>query len=302
MATLVILWGVVLLFSPSLVIAACPSTDLSGDCFVNYQDFGLMSAQWLSEYDRNDLTELAVEWLTEGSPDPNGIVLVNIDDPNFIDSISKYETTNGQYCEFLNDALASGDIVFGAGNSLYGADGSNSGADFVGEKYFDPYPTDLDSQITYISGSFSVRSRDGYSMSDHPVVEVSWYGATGFCNYYGFRLPTEAEWQAIADFDGTFTYGCGTTIDHDKANYGSFNPLGLSSDPRTSPVGYYPSYGYGVNDMAGNVFEWTASCDDGDCIIRGGAWTTVENNCTVSYRGSTFAFSTGNGIGFRVCR
>jgi hypothetical protein len=41
---------------------------------------------------------------------------------------------------------------------------------------------------------------------------------------------TESEWQAVADFNGSYTYGCGTTINHNKANYydsGFANPLGL---------------------------------------------------------------------------
>lgn len=122
------------------------------------------------------------------------------------------------------------------------------------ELYFDTSEYSSESQITYNGvDEFSVRTRDGYDMSNHPVVEVSWYGAVTFCNYYGFRLPTEWEWQAVADFDGTFTYGCGTTIDHTKANYDMDNPLNLSDEPYTSPVAHYPSFGYGMNDMAGNV-------------------------------------------------
>ncbi len=303
--TLVVVWSVVLLFSGHFVLGACPSSDLSGDCRVDYEDFALMGGQWLTEYDCNDLTVMASQWQDELSPDPNGTVLVNIDDPNFIEYMSKYETTNAQYCQFLNEALASGDITVGGDNIVYGASGSNSGAGFVGEIYFETYAKDLDSQITYSEGVFSVRSRDGYDMSDHPVVEVSWYGATAFCNYYGFRLPTEWEWQAVAGFDGSYIYGCGTTIDHSKANYDYDNPLGLSSYPYTSPVDHYPSYGYGMNDMAGNVVEWTSSCysdcSDGSRVVRGGGWTTTDYNCTVSYRGSTHPFSTGLGIGFRVC-
>ena len=246
--------------------------------------------------------------MNELHPDPNGMVLVYIDDPNFIYYMSKYETTNSQYCQFLNTAFASGDIAVGVDNIVYGASGSNSGADFVGEIYFETYAADLDSQISYSNGVFSVRSRDGYDMSDHPVVEVSWYGATAFCNYYGFRLPTEWEWQAVADYDGSYTYGCGTTIDQSKANYydsGYANPLGLSSEPYTSPVDHYSSYGYGMNDMAGNVWEWASNCYYSDCsdssrIIRGGSWNGYNYNCTVSYRGTAYPYSTGLGIGFRV--
>ena len=162
------------------------------------------------------------------------------------------------------------------------------------------------SQITYSGGVFSVRSRDGYSMANHPVVVVSWYGAMAFCNYYGYRLPTEWEWQAVADYNGSYTYGCGTTIDPSKANYWPNNPLGLTSYPYTSPVGYYPAYGYGLCDMAGNVWEWTSSLYDPRYsyrVLRGGGWDYYVNDCTVANRYySVYPFSTLNTIGFRVCR
>src|SRR4030042_4854812 len=66
---------------------------------------------------------------------------VYINDPGvpghegFTGYMSKYETTNAQYCEFLNAALASGDITV-SGNDAIGASGSNSGADFVGQLYY----------------------------------------------------------------------------------------------------------------------------------------------------------------------
>ena len=243
------------------------------------------------------------------APGLGGMVWVTISDPGFTGQMSKYETTNAQYCQFLNAALASGDITVSS-NRVYGANGSNGGADFVGEIYFDTYAADSDSQITYSGGTFSVRSRDGYDMSSHPVVKVSWYGATAFCNYYGFRLPTEWEWQAVADYDGNYTYGCGTTINQSKANYydnGYANPLGLSSYPYTSPVNHYSSYGYGMNDMAGNVWEWTNSCyyigcSPYDRVFRGGGWDSFDDYCTVSDRWSGWPDIPSFSMGFRVCR
>ncbi len=246
---------------------------------------------------------------------PDDMVWVHIDDPGvsgyegFTGYMSKYETTNAQYCAYLNAALASGDIYV-SDNIVYGSNGSNSGADFIDEVYLDTYAADSDSQVSYSGGVFSVRSRDGYSMANHPVVMVSWYGATAFCNYYGYRLPTEWEWQAVADYNGSYIYGCGTTIDLSKANYldGDFaNPLGLSSYPYTSPVDHYSSYGYGMNDMAGNVFEWTDSCYYGDCnrdyrVMRSGCWNYGDFSCPVAYRQANGPHSTGGIAGFRVCR
>ncbi len=239
----------------------------------------------------------------------DSMVWVYINDPgvsgheSFNGYMSKYETTNAQYCQFLSAALASGDIIVGANNIIYGANGSNNGIDFIGEVYFNTYAADSDSQITYNGGTFSVRSCDGYDMSNHPVVEVSWYGATAFCNYYGYRLPTEWEWQAVADYDGSYTYGCGTSIDHSKANYDYDDPLGLSScGPRTTPVNYYSSYGYGMCDMAGNVQEWTDSYiyHEGYYVLRGGCWYFGANNCSVSYQNAANSDFPYYFFGFRV--
>ncbi len=250
-------------------------------------------------------------------PLPDLIVWVSINDPGvscheaFNGKMSKYETTNAQYCQFLNEALASGDITIGSDNIIYGATGSNSGGDFAGEVYFETYAASINSQISYSDGTFNVRTREGYDMSNHPVVKVSWYGATAFCNYYGYRLPTEWEWQAVADYDGSYTYGCGTTIDFDKANYydgGYANPLGLFGGPYTTPVNYYETdgrpgpYGYGMNDMAGNVWEWTNSTRDSNRALCGGSWGSSSNYyCTVSGRTSLSLDSVYDGVGFRVC-
>ncbi|MHC4721551.1 MAG: formylglycine-generating enzyme family protein, partial [Planctomycetota bacterium] len=199
----------IFVFIANTAFCACPSADLSGDCFVGLEDCVMMANQWLNEYDFTDFADMASEWLVEGVPeDPNALVWVSINDSGdgmkdvsgnpishggFNGQMSKYKTTNAQYCQFLNAALASGDITVSS-NIVYGANGSNGGADFVGEVYFDTFDADSYSQITYSGGVFSVRTRDANDMSDHPVVMVSWYGATAFCNYYGYRLPTEWEW------------------------------------------------------------------------------------------------------------
>jgi formylglycine-generating enzyme required for sulfatase activity len=236
------------------------------------------------------------------------MVWVYIDDPGveghegFKGEMSKYETTNVQYCHFLNEALSSGDITIGSNNIVYGASGSNDGEDFVGKIYFETCEAEYSSQITYSNGIFSVRSRDGYDMSDYPVTEVSWYGATAFCNYYGYRLPTEWEWQAVADYDGSYIYGCGTTIDHSKANYDRDNPLGLSTGPYTSPVDYYSSYGYGMNDMAGNVWEWTSTTHLGLSYLCSGSFFSSGDDCAVSRRNNILQSNTWSDMGFRVCR
>jgi len=238
---------------------------------------------------------------------PMNMFWVSINDPGitghvgFTGEMSKYETTNAQYCQFLNTLKACDQIMIYNDIVYPKSDTSHS------QPYCITSAAQPQSQISFSSGTFSVCNRDGYSMENHPVVYVSWYGATAFCNYYHYRLPSEWEWQAVADYDGSFTYGCGTTINQSKANYFAANPIGLSSFPYTSPVGYYPAVGYGICDMAGNVMEWTSSCSSSDCsynsrVVRGGGWSHSESSCTVSYRDAGHPSTLSGSTGFRVCR
>ena len=244
--------------------------------------------------------------------EPAGMVFVSINDPGvsghegFNGEMSKYETTNAQYCEYLNAALASGDIYVD-GSYVKGANGSNSGTDFVGETYYN-----LDgSGYTYNGATNGGAARINYSggiftvdigFETHPVTYVSWYGSTAFAAYYSWRLPTEWEWQAVADYDGSYTYGHGPgTITNSLANYrDSTHPDG------TTVVGVYGSiHGYGMSDMAGNVWEWTSSLYDPAYsyrVIRGGSWHLYDTYCTVSSRYDSNPFSTYYYVGFRVCR
>ena len=223
----------------------------------------------------------------------------------FDGEMSKYETTNSQYCQFLNAALADGLIVMYNHVVYASTDVTYS------EPYCGTYPSRSWSQILFIDGTFIARTRDGYDMAKHPVIGVSFYGATAFADYYGYRLPTEWEWQAVADYDGSYVYGCGLTINNEsKANYYNCNakrafsnPLSLSDVPFTSPVGYYPAYGYGLCDMAGNVAEWTSSKSSYQNYqhYRDGSWGWPRTPCFVSDRSATDP-GPSIYIGFRVCR
>jgi formylglycine-generating enzyme required for sulfatase activity len=222
--------------------------------------------------------------------------------------MSRYETTNAQYCQFLNAAKASGDITV-TSSVVFGAEGSNPGADFDGERYYDLAGAGLTydgvtnggaARINWTGNSFTVDA----GFENHPVTYVSWYGSTAFANYYGWRLPTEWEWQAVADYNGTFTYGCGTSINNNMANYiGSTHPYG------TTPVGAFGTYGYGMADLAGNVLEWTSSCYFQDCawdyrVLRGASWGYSRGYCEVSirYYGPQSVMDSNYGsLGFRVC-
>ncbi len=269
--------------------AACSSADLTGDCKVNFADFAIMVA----------------DWLTDGTPTPilNGMTWVSISDPGvsshegFIGEIGKYETTNAQYCEYLNAALAIGNITV-SGSSVVCTSGPYSGHNYyylAGAGWTGDGATNGGAaRINWTGSSFTVDS----GFENHPVTCVSWYGATAFAEYYGCKLPTEWQWRAVADYNGSYTYGCGTTINNIIANYtGSTHPDG------TTAVGAFGAYGYEICDIAGNVWEWTSSIySDSYRVILGGGWSNFDYFCSVSGRYRGYQDGMYYDLGFRVCR
>jgi len=92
-----------------------------------------------------------------------------------------------------------------------------------------------------------------YNQTNQPVVGVDWNDAVAYAKWAGKRLPTEAEWEYAAR--GGLVgkrYPGGDEISHDDANYD--RKVG-----KARVVGSYPANGYGLYDMAGNVYEW---CQD----------------------------------------
>jgi formylglycine-generating enzyme required for sulfatase activity len=265
--------------------------DINGDGIVDYKDFAILAQYWLA---------------TDPNAPPD-ITWVDVEDPGigggnegFTGYMSKYETTNAEYCRFLNQALFNNDIaVVTIGNNLFVKGTSGTYSEYVYYRLNGPGFTwdgatdGGKSRITYSGGQFAVDS----GFENHPVTWVSWYGATAFASYYGWRLPTQAEWQAVADYDGSYIYGCGVSINNSVANYaGSLHPHG------TTTVGSFGLYGYGMADMAGNVAEWTNSVWGGSYyILCGGAWYTHPDGTTVSSVIKNWPDTMGYYIGFRIC-
>lgn len=243
--------------------------------------------------DRINAGAYGASWMASRT---GNLMFVPVSDPGFEGDMGKYEITNAQYCRFLNEALGENAIVIEGGRVYDASDVGRSRA------YLKTAVASSASHIAYSDAVFEVITKGGRKLAHHPVVNVSWYGATAFAQWYGLRLPTSPEWRAVADFDGSYVYGCGTTIDPNMANFGMENPSGLPSKPYTTPVGSYPAYGYGLCDMTGNVWEWTSSRSSRFRILLSGSWTDLDIFCTIA---SQSGFDPGyilSNLGFRVCR
>jgi hypothetical protein len=289
-------------------------------CIVDFESFANFAVYWLqngsdlpADMDDSGIVNLADleifvnDWLcicpadwplsTRGTPVGDGITWVSVNEPGFTGQMSKYETTNAQYCQYLNDALAAGQITVYTNNKVYAASDTSHLVpyyDLAGAGNTSDGATNGGAaRINWTGSSFTVDAGFG----NHPVSYISWYGATVFANFYGWRLPTEWEWQAVADYDSTYTYGCGTSINNSIANY-----LGSTHLNGTTAVDAFSAYGYGMCDMAGNLYEWTSTVSGLMRVMRGGGWNSSNSNCTVSSKANSNPNLTSYYIGFRVCR
>ena len=162
--------------------------------------------------------------------------------------------------------------------------------------------------------------------ANHPVVHVSWYAAMAYAQWAGKRLPTEAEWEYAArgGLSGK-KYPWGDGIDSSRANYDR-------NVKDTTAVGKYPPNGYGLYDMAGNVWEWCLDAYDSDFyqnsprrnpiagadsiphitdnfpnvetnrVVRGGSWYSFPENLRVAPRNWDSPSVSDNISGFRCAR
>jgi len=158
--------------------------------------------------------------------------------------------------------------------------------------------------------------------ADHPVTNVTWFDADAYCKWRGERLPTEEEWEKAARGKTGRPYPWGDNFEVTRANTPQRWQM-LDQPGDTTPVGSFPSgvSPYGIYDMSGNVWEWTASWytpHPGNThitenygekykVLKGGSWWDCTfYKCGISapsYNRSFFLQSTENkSFGFRCAK
>lgn len=250
------------------------------------------------------------------------------------------EVTNAQMAEVMNWAYGQGLITASAVTI------SNTEGSYVKELLH------INSSSTQLSWTGSTLVVD-VGKENYPVQNVTWYGAVAYASYKsrmdgysgsydigetwscdfskaGYRLPTEAEWEKAArgGLSGK-RYPWGDLISHEQANYyaspGSYPGLedgdtsGYHEDwgDDTSPVASFAPNGYGLYDMAGNLWEWCNDWYDSDYygadtsdpqgaftgslrVFRGGGWDNYANNARVADRDRYYPTFSYYDLGFRL--
>lgn len=140
-----------------------------------------------------------------------------------------------------------------------------------------------------------------------PVTYITWYSASAYCAWRGGRLPTEAEWE----------YAASGGLERPEFPWGDAPPAATSANwsgasiDHPTDVGRFPPNGYGLYDMVGNVWEYTADRwpdnpsrpqSDVRYAIRGGSYGAGVVNLRVRYRDSHPALGSGPHVGFRCAK
>jgi formylglycine-generating enzyme required for sulfatase activity len=211
-------------------------------------------------------------------------------------SIGKFEVTNQQFCDFLNEE---------------------------GNRQEEGIPSLLvgrsaNCRVERRGGRF--RPMAGYA--GFPVVTVSWAGARAYCRWLSrrtgraYHLPSEAQWEDAARSGAGTYWDWGNTFDPARVNC-----RGKSPSAAAVAIGSFPPNAWGVHDMLGNVWEWVLDAfdplfytwspvvnpvrlDDDSWApgVRGGSFRDSLEFCRPGNRANVWWWGDYDSIGFRVAR
>ncbi|MBU2568225.1 MAG: SUMF1/EgtB/PvdO family nonheme iron enzyme [Elusimicrobia bacterium] len=209
-------------------------------------------------------------------------------------------------------------VLIPAGEFTMGSDGGDSDEKpahkvYLDAYYIDKYEVTFEQYDKFCEATGRTKPSDsGWGRGNRPVINVSWHDAVAYANYYGKRLPTEAEWEKACRGGSETEYCFGDS----ESKLSSYAWYYANSGGKTHPVGQKKPNQYGIYDMHGNVWEWCSDWYDSGYyknspyknpkgsgsdsrVLRGGCWNYFASDCRSSNRGRR---APGGGSDFRGFR
>jgi formylglycine-generating enzyme required for sulfatase activity len=342
----------IMVAAPARAQTACDA-DTNGDGTVDSADLGTLLSEWGpctgcaadliddGQVDSADLGALLSLWGSSCNPLPWATVLEQSPDPAIVTSgsLRKAIAATGLPWRVRDNLTNIEMVLIPPGSFNMGCSASNQwGCNFAENPvhtvtltnafYMGRYEV-TQGQWTARMGSnpssFQSASAEvpAAQVPNRPVETVSWNTVQGFLTATGMRLPTEAEWE-YACRAGTTTAFHGwpaqTEGTNDDTQVGNIAWFGSNSNSQTRPVGGKAPNGFGLHDMAGNVWEWVndwysstyyasnpvtdplGPASGATRVLRGGSWGADSSFQRSSVRGGGTPGGTSFSRGFRVAR